>query len=1345
MMKGRVGYKWILILALFVSTLSVYGQKESAIWYFGQHAGLDFREHFPLPLTDGQTNTSEGVASVSDSLGNLLFYTDGRTIWNRNHGIMAAGLSGDSVSTHSATIIPNRNNPDQYFVFTTKQVSSPDDDNYGGNYYIVDFTNDALGEVIYDHSEETGFEGILKNSTEKFAAVPYLQTTEEGSTIPSYRLLMHGFRNDSFAHYNLDSLIHHFRYQAIGSWHLDSVNDDGSHGGASGQMKVSMQGNRVAVALEGERRFEVYNFNKETGELSNPIFLPAGDRIGGKTKFIRMAYGVEFSPSGRYLYGTSKDGGWIYQWDLNIRAVAEMRARVSFIRSNPELNCGALQLAPNGKIYVAIVGQDYLGVINSPNNLDCEYKEFGARLLDNDTDKGGFSELGLPATLPIGTKPEAFYFNHTCLGELTSFYITDRTGMNFPFFAISKWETGEFLANVTGAYDPVAGTNIYDYTFQEAGEYKVVLTAIKSGVPVEYTRKMTIYAPPESQWPRDTVLCSGSQIVLDAGNGAFYYWVESTARDRYLLVDSLGINTATGAEYAAKEFRVAVTHYNGCITWDTVNVIRKYPPVLTFESTEAKCAESNGTATVIPNGAIENYTYRWEDFPGETSNKITDIPGGVYRAYVTSNQTGCESFVDITVEAQGTVRIVSSVAADSLVCPGTEITLTAENADFFDWIIPEGGGESQVVVSPEVTTTYRVRGVSTDGDGGVCETEFEYLVEVAPINIPELGEDLSSCYGDTIWIEAPDDYLDYYWDNGMTGQSIMLTQAVDKLALYAQDTNYCTFRDEISVEFYIMPPIAVTSEKALCGQLNGSATVVPEGNPDDYTYFWEDFPDNTSNIIFDVGAGMYRIQVSSLLTGCDTLLEIVVQEFGAPETVITASVNEPVCPGTPITLTAQNADYYVWINPEGPTDEQIIIEPYFESTYIVMGISRDEEGNECKGYAEITIPVLPYNKPDVGPDLSACEGDTITLEGGDIFEEWTWSNGMSGMLVQITENIPELVLTALDNNQCAATDTIGIIFHPYPEVYLGEDQTLCTNEPVVLQGGSGENYLWSTDETTKEISVLENGLYWLEISTAGCAARDSLTLQIVNPDSILIDTVIVRDISCFGEVDGEINIFAHGTGDTYTYSIDGGFEYFDNGGRFENLQAGDHYRVRVLEDSVCARNYGIPITITEPTELLTNYQLASPSCASCLDGQISLTLIDGGSPPFSVLWDNFETDTIRTGIGVGSYSVTITDSRDCYKELFFDLDLSYLIPNAFTPNEDGVNDFWKIGIIEYHPEAIVKIYDSRGRLLFESGRGYPEPWDGKYEGNYVSMGTYYYLIYLNDEDKPLTGHLTLLR
>ncbi|MFA5815529.1 MAG: hypothetical protein WC865_07905, partial [Bacteroidales bacterium] len=91
-------------------------QKEGAVWYFGQNAGLDFNQYYPKPLTDGKITTREGVATICDKDGQLLFYTDGQTVYNRNHDVMmdGDGLFGDVSSTQSSIIVPRPGSVTQY-------------------------------------------------------------------------------------------------------------------------------------------------------------------------------------------------------------------------------------------------------------------------------------------------------------------------------------------------------------------------------------------------------------------------------------------------------------------------------------------------------------------------------------------------------------------------------------------------------------------------------------------------------------------------------------------------------------------------------------------------------------------------------------------------------------------------------------------------------------------------------------------------------------------------------------------------------------------------------------------------------------------------------------------------------------------------------------------------------------------------------------------------------------------------------------------------------------------------------------------------------------------------------
>ena len=104
-------------LALF--TTSVYAQKQTNIWYFGLRAGLDFNASTPAPLENSIMATNEGCASIADDSGNLLFYTNGVYVWNRDHQQMPNGfrLMGHRSSSQSAVIVPKPGSQTLYYIF----------------------------------------------------------------------------------------------------------------------------------------------------------------------------------------------------------------------------------------------------------------------------------------------------------------------------------------------------------------------------------------------------------------------------------------------------------------------------------------------------------------------------------------------------------------------------------------------------------------------------------------------------------------------------------------------------------------------------------------------------------------------------------------------------------------------------------------------------------------------------------------------------------------------------------------------------------------------------------------------------------------------------------------------------------------------------------------------------------------------------------------------------------------------------------------------------------------------------------------------------------------------------
>ena len=112
--------KLLLLCLLIISGQLSLAQKENNIWYFGVNAGLDFNSGSPQALYDGRLISAEGSASICDENGNLLFYSNGETVWNSNHEVMENGynLDGLTAVTHPAAILKMPGSENLYYIFS---------------------------------------------------------------------------------------------------------------------------------------------------------------------------------------------------------------------------------------------------------------------------------------------------------------------------------------------------------------------------------------------------------------------------------------------------------------------------------------------------------------------------------------------------------------------------------------------------------------------------------------------------------------------------------------------------------------------------------------------------------------------------------------------------------------------------------------------------------------------------------------------------------------------------------------------------------------------------------------------------------------------------------------------------------------------------------------------------------------------------------------------------------------------------------------------------------------------------------------------------------------------------
>ena len=375
--------KKIFPLVLFLFSIQSFAQNQAANWFFGYGAGLNFDlgSNTVNSVNGGALSTNEGCATISDSSGNLLFYTEGSVVWNRNNAVMpnGAGLFGDASSTQSAIIVPKPNDSNIYYVFTVDNAL--DGFNFGLNYSIVDMTlNGGLGDVTSKNIN------LLPSCSEKVSAVLKDCLTK------SIWVITYASQNGSGTNYNT-----FYAYEVSTSGVnltpvVSTFNAIGTQE-ARGYLKLSPDGQKLACANMGSGLF-LFDFDVTTGMVSNE------QRLNVNTSS-NSVYGVEFSPNSQVLYANSSNDSQstspsshqstLSQFDLTAANISNSRITID----QRQLYRGGLQLGPDGKIYKALsatydIGLPFLSVINNPNalGLACGYQHNAVDVSPNNSAQG---------------------------------------------------------------------------------------------------------------------------------------------------------------------------------------------------------------------------------------------------------------------------------------------------------------------------------------------------------------------------------------------------------------------------------------------------------------------------------------------------------------------------------------------------------------------------------------------------------------------------------------------------------------------------------------------------------------------------------------------------------------------------------------------------------------------------------------------------------------------------------------------------------------------------------------------------------------------------------------------
>jgi hypothetical protein len=317
-------------------------------WYFGDGAGIDFSSGTAVADTNGHLYTSEGCASISDTSGNLLFYTDGRTVWNHLHQVMpnGTGLMGGAwgSSTQEPLSIPKPLSPNLYYLFTTDEA-----ENYGANgmrYSIVDMSFDA------GNGDVTATKNVLLFApcTEKLAAVNHCNDT--CVWVMGHEVNNNHFRAYLVTPYSIDT---EAVVSTVGSPHMSNV-----FGGLPGVLKFSADGVKLCTTTDSSsRRIELFDFNPISGIVSSVITLSKEDNF---------MLAITFSPSHEKLY--TGNFTRLFQYDLSSNDSSTIVSSKTLISPLSNNGFRYAENAADGKIYIipGIMPDSTISVIEYPEN-----------------------------------------------------------------------------------------------------------------------------------------------------------------------------------------------------------------------------------------------------------------------------------------------------------------------------------------------------------------------------------------------------------------------------------------------------------------------------------------------------------------------------------------------------------------------------------------------------------------------------------------------------------------------------------------------------------------------------------------------------------------------------------------------------------------------------------------------------------------------------------------------------------------------------------------------------------------------------------------------------------------